>query len=317
MNATAPAAPSAEPDAAGTATRATPELATTAAGQAQSLTRWRADEAGLGSLTSSLLLAPGAGLPTPLPPPAGPRDSLRRLRPARLSLGLLLGTALPSAQSPRLDSSNRLPLRHLPGVSAELAARYRLSRTLALRGGVGYAQQRQEANVTVEKRQAYWGRTTQLIVRDNPTGPDTLQLVSYGLLDSVVSRQRQRYQLAQQYLTLPLAAEWHPRTPFVRWQPVLGLGATTSWLLRGSYITTDDGCNCQQKTQRRAGAGPFAPVSVAFTASLGLDYALGLRSVLLVRPAATYLLTSPTRNGARGTLSAGLQVGWLFDVHRP
>ncbi|RAK69470.1 hypothetical protein [Hymenobacter edaphi] len=240
---------------------------------------------------------------------------MRRLRPARLSLGLLLGTAVAPRRADSLSA--RVPLRRLPGASAELTARYRFSRALAVRGGLGYALSRQEATVAVEKRQSYWGSSTQLVIRNNPGGPDTLRLVSYGLIDSVLSRQRQRYRLAQQYLTLPLAVEWHPRTPFIRWQPVLGLGATASWLLSGDYLTQIDDCHCQEQSQRRAGAGPFAPVSLALTASLGLDYALGLRSTLLLRPAATYSPTAGTRSGGRGTWSAGLQVGWLFDAHRP
>jgi hypothetical protein len=132
----------------------------------------------------------------------------------------------------------------------------------------------------------------------------------------VLSRKQQQYRLAQHYLTLPLAGEWRPRTSF-RWQPVLSLGGTVSWLLRGSYLAGSDGCNCQTQTQSSASAGPFRPVSTAVTAGIGFDYALGLRSTLLVRPAATYSLTSPgNKAGGRLPASIALQVGVLFDARR-
>lgn len=202
------------------------------------------------------------------------------------------------------------------GTSAEVAARYFFTPSLGLRTGLGYAEQRQQLALTVEKRQQYWAQAVQIIVRSTPTGPDTLRVLGQSLRDSLLSKESRRYQLTQRYLTLPLLAEWRPRIPF-RWQPVLSLGATANWLLSGSYLSTTNGCNCEQQTQRRGGAGPFAPTSVALSAGLGLDYALSLRTTLLLRPTAQYWLTPTGRGGATRPLSAGLQLGLLFDSHRP
>ena len=267
----------------------------------------------LSGLLTGLQVTPASTLPAPLPAPAGPRDSLR-LRPARLSLGLLLGAA------PARRGAVPAQLRSLEtpayGASAEVAARYFLTPTLGLRTGLGYAVQRQQLALAVEKRQSYWASTVQVVVLNNPTGPDTVRVLGYALRDSLLSRESRRFQLAQRYLTLPLAAEWRPRIPF-RWQPVLSLGATANWLLSGSYLSTTDGCNCREQTQRGSKAGPFAPASVALSAGLGLDYALSQRTTLLLRPTATYWLVPSSRGGTARPLSAGLQVGLLFDTHRP
>jgi hypothetical protein len=262
----------------------------------------------------ALLLLPADSLPHPLPF-TSPADSLRRPRPARLSLGLLLGL------SPTRRGAGGVPeplaRAEAPGLasSAELAVGYQLRGPLRLRAGAGYLVQRQQLAFTVEKRSSYWVNSAHLIVRNNPGGPDTLQVLGYAQRDTVLGRQRQQYQLAQHYLTLPLAAEWRFRTPF-RWQPVLSLGASASWLLQGRYLATDAGSRATVATQRGGGPGPFRPSSLTLSAGLGLDYALGLRSTLLLRPAASYGLTPSSRAGGRRAAAVGLQVGLLFDAHR-
>ena len=278
--------------------------------------RSAADLAQFTGLTTALRLAGSEPLPAPLAQPPGPRDSLK-LHPARLSLGLLLGTTV----ARRGAGSVPAPLRTLEGpdygFSAEAAARYLLTPALGLRTGLGLRTQRQQLAFAVEKRRQYYqASATQVTVVNGAGVRDTLRVLNYALRDSVLSRESRRYQLTQHYLTLPLAAEWRPRLP-LRWQPVLSLGATASWLLNGRYLSSADGCHCQEQTQRGAGSGPFAPVSMALTAGLGLDYALGLRSTLLLRPTATYWLTPTARSGAARPLTAGLQLGLLFDSHHP
>lgn len=255
-----------------------------------------------------------AGLPTLLPLTA-PADSLRPARPARLSLGLVFGLNSTRRSAGSLPASLASSEQPGPGNSAEVAARYQLSRNVWLRAGAGYAVNRQSVAFTLEKRQARWVPTTQLIVRTIQGRPDTLRVTTYVQRDSVLSQQRQQYRLSQQYFTVPLAGEWRFRTPS-RWQPVLSLGATMTWLLRGTYLAQKDDCNCQTETQRGAGAGPLRPASAALTAGVGLDYALGLRSTLLLRPTGTYWLSSSGRMGGGRPLSVGLQVGLLFDTRR-
>ncbi|RTQ48844.1 hypothetical protein EJV47_14695 [Hymenobacter gummosus] len=272
--------------------------------------------AGLNGQSAALMLPPAEALPAPLAP-VSPADSLRRPRPARLSLGLLLGLA-PARRGAGTMPPQLRQLEH-PGLSrsAELAARYQVAPGVLLRSGVGYARQQQRVAFTLEQRQKYWARTSQLVVSNNPGGPDTLQVVSYAERDSVLSRRHQEFRLRQHYLTLPLYAEWRPQL-HPRWQPVLSLGATLHWLLQGRYLAaTDQGCHCQEQTQRGSGAGPLRPASVGLSAGLGLDYALGLRTTLLLRPSAHYWLTPTARAGGARPLGLGLQVGVLFDAHRP
>ena len=248
-----------------------------------------------------------------LPPNPYPELALRadttRLEPApagRWRFGVAAGLALTSRT---LATSGAGPLERAEhaGLAGDGALRvaYALGPRWHLRTGLGYAAYRTTVRAQLVHTTGQLAYIRQTIIGASGAPIQVLSWQWVANDSAVLGQSAVRTAVSARYLTVPLLAEWHPRTPAPRWRPVLAGGLVPHLLLSGRAPLLSATCTCATDSVR------VRRFALGISAEAGLDYALTPDLWLTLRPAVSYLLTDAAAPGraARHPWRAGLSVG--------